>query len=121
MLGFFVVKEWMEGRREMENKSITKLARLFLIIWNISFFLIVWFDYYNEFAFDEYYLFGGLITILIYGIIYISLCNLYKAYRFASSEIGETIFSQVLSFGIADLILYIECCLYKVSGAVNTI
>ena len=37
----------------MENKSITKLARLFLIIWNISLFLIVWLDYYNEFAFDE--------------------------------------------------------------------
>lgn len=95
----------------MENKSITKLARLFLIIWNISLFLIVWLDYYNEYAFDAYHMFGGFISILIYGIIYISLCNLYKAYRFASSEIGETIFSQVLSFGIADLILYVECCL----------
>lgn len=105
------MKEWMEGRRKMENKRITKLARNFLIIWNISLFLIVWLDYYNEFAFDEYHMFGGFISILIYGIIYIALCNLYKAYRFASSEIGETIFSQVLSFGIADLILYVECCL----------
>ena len=95
----------------MENKSITKLARLFLIIWNISLFLIVWLDFYNDYAFDVYHMYGGFISILIYGIIYISLCNLYKAYRFASSEIGETIFSQVLSFGIADLILYIECCL----------
>ena len=36
----------------MENKSITKLAKLFLKIWNISLFLIVWLDYYNDFAFD---------------------------------------------------------------------
>ena len=95
----------------MENKSITNNAKRFLTVWNISLFLSVWFGYYNEYTFDTFYVLGGILSIVIFAIIYLSLCNLYKAYRIASSEIGETIFSQVLSFGIADFILYAECCL----------
>ena len=103
--------EDLQREKEMEDKRITKLARLLLIIWNIAIFTMVWLFYYNKYAFNKYYAYGGIMSVLIYGIIYISLCNLYKAYRFASSEIGETIFSQVLSLGLADLILYFECCL----------
>lgn len=39
------------------------------------------------------------------------MCNLYKAFRIASTSIGDTVFGQTISFGIADLILYVECCL----------
>lgn len=95
----------------MENKRVTNTAKFILNVWNIGLFAIVWFGFYNRHAFDTHLINGGLITILIYGIIYVALCNLYKAHRIASSEIGETVFSQVLSFGIADLILYVECCL----------
>ena len=71
----------------------------------------MWFGYYNDYAFDSYSVLGGILSGVVFAIIYLSLCNLYRAYRIASSEIGETIFCQVLSFGIADLILYGECCL----------
>lgn len=95
----------------MENKRFTNGAKFILNVWNIGLFATVWFGYYNRHTFDTYIINGALITILIFAIIYTSLCNLYKAHRIASSEIGETVFSQVLSFGIADLILYVECCL----------
>lgn len=95
----------------MENKRVTNGAKFILNVWNVGLFAGVWFLFYNSYTFDTHRLNGGLITVLIYMFIYTSLCNLYKAHRIASSEIGETVFSQVLSFGIADLILYVECCL----------
>ena len=95
----------------MENKRVTNGAKFILNVWNIGLFAAVWFGFYNLHTFDTHQIKGGLVTVLIYMFIYTSLCNLYKAHRIASSEIGETVFSQVLSFGIADLILYVECCL----------
>lgn len=95
----------------MENKRVTNCAKLILNIWNIGLFAAVWLGFYNHYAFNTYKINGALVTTVIYALIYTSLCNLYKAHRIASSEIGETVFSQVLSFGIADLILYVECCL----------
>lgn len=95
----------------MERKSITNTAKFIISTWNIGLFIAVWVAFYNAYAFDFYHLYGGLASSVIYLIIYLALCNLYKAFRIASTNLGEVIFAQVISFGIADLILYAECCL----------
>lgn len=95
----------------MERKEISNCAKSILQIWNIGFFAYIWMIYYNAYTFDKYWQPGGVITIFLYIVLYNCLCNIYKAFRFASSSIGETVFSQVISFGISDLIFYIQCCL----------
>lgn len=95
----------------MENKKVTNTAKFILNVWNIGLFAGIWYLFYNSYTFETYTIPGALVSILVYTIIYTSLCKLYKAHRIASSEIGETVFSQILSFGIADIILYVECCL----------
>lgn len=95
----------------MEKKNITNAARTLLVLWNIGLFAIVWSLYYNGYTFESYRKLGGIVSCLIYGIIYLFLCHLYKSFRIASMQIGETVFSQVLCFGMADLVLYVECCL----------
>lgn len=95
----------------MERKSITNTAKLIISSWNIGLFVVVWVSFYNAYAFDFYHLYGGIASSILYMIIYLALCNLYKAFRIASTNLGEVIFAQVISFGIADLILYAECCL----------
>lgn len=95
----------------MENKNITNTAKLALYIWNIGLFMLVWIFYYNAYTFQSYLTTGAVITCIIYGFIYGSLCNLYQAFRIASTEIADTAFSQTIAFGVADLILYVECCL----------
>lgn len=72
---------------------------------------MVWALYYNNYTFDKYRLYGGIVSCVIYAIVYLALCNLYQAFRIASVSIGDTAFGQTISFGVADLILYIECCL----------
>lgn len=95
----------------MNDKRITNTTKFILCLFNIGFFAIVWCGYYNSFTFDKYLIPGGIVSCIIYAIVYISMCNLYKAFRIASTSIGDTVFGQTISFGIADTILYVECCL----------
>lgn len=95
----------------MERKSITNTAKFIVSVWNIGLFITIWFAYYNEYTFDRYWFYGGLVSCLVYSIIYLAFCNVYKAFRIASTNIGEIVFAQVISYGFADLILYVECCL----------
>ena len=95
----------------MEKKHVTHMARNVLELWNIGVFPGAWMGCYNAFVFDTYWKLGGRITVFLFFTVYNMLCNLYKAFRIASSSMGDTIFSQVVSFGIADLLFYVECCL----------
>lgn len=95
----------------MENKTITNTAKLCLHIWNMGLFGAIWNLYYNAFAFQKFWFAGSIISCVVYGFIYYALCNLYQGFRIASTNIPEVVFSQAIAFGVADLILYVECCL----------
>lgn len=95
----------------MNDKRITNTTKFILCLFNIGLFSIIWFGFYNGYTFDKYRIPGGFMSCVIYGIIYLSMCSLYKAFRIASTSIGDTVFGQTISFGAADVILYVECCL----------
>lgn len=95
----------------MERKTITRNSKLCLAIWNIGLFGLVWGSYYNDFVYEERYVLGMGFSIVMYGVLYYFLCNLYKGFCIASHQVGETVFSQFLGFGIADLFLYLQGCL----------
>ncbi|WP_408070381.1 sugar transferase [Butyrivibrio sp. JL13D10] len=97
----------------MKSKRVTHTAKFFVMLWNIGLFAYIWCMYYNQNAFQTYYVLGGIISIIVYVFIYNGLCNLYNAFRIASSSIAEMVLSQTISFGIADLILYVECNLIR--------
>lgn len=59
------------------------------------------------------YLLGMAFSTVLYGTLYMFLCNLYKGFRIASNQIGETVFSQFLGFAIADFFLYLQGCLIR--------
>ncbi len=91
----------------MKSKRVTHTAKALVMLWNVGLFALVWCLYYNPRAFQTYYVLGGIISIIIFLFIYNGLCNLYNAFRIASSSITEMVLSQAISFGIADLILYV--------------
>lgn len=102
----------------MEKKNITNTAKLILNIWNVGLFTAVWVLFYNAYTFQKFWALGGVMSCVIYWFIYYALCNLYQAFRIASSEIADSTFSQTIAFGAADLVLYVECCLIH-NGYVN--
>jgi exopolysaccharide biosynthesis polyprenyl glycosylphosphotransferase len=95
----------------MERKNITNTAKFIISAWNIGLFVAVWVGFYNDYTFDKFWRAGAIMSCIIYAIIYLAMCNVYKAFRIASTNIGEIVFAQVVAFGLADLILYVECCL----------
>ena len=95
----------------MENKRVTHTARLILRIWNCGLFAVVWFLFYNAYMFDTYRVRGVIFSVVCFLAIYTILCDVYKAFRIASTSIGEIVLSHFISFATADLILYVECCL----------
>ncbi len=97
----------------MKSKRVTHTAKFFVMLWNIGLFAYIWCMYYNRYAFQTYYVLGGIVSIIVYVFIYNGLCNLYNAFRIASTSIAEMVLSQTISFGIADLILYVECNLIR--------
>lgn len=70
----------------------------------------IWISYYNLYAFRTHRLIGGTVSLLLYYVIYSRLVRIYRADKVAQYSIGETVFSQLLAFGISDLIFWVECC-----------
>lgn len=91
--------------------SIVSMARFFITVYIVGMFTLVWHFYYSNFMFETYKTLGSIVMVILYAIIYTALANLYKAFKIGAYQIGETIFSQVLSFSCADLLLYVQCCL----------
>lgn len=106
------------GKHFESKRKVLTASRIVITLFQIMVFGCVWFAYYNFFAFRSHRIMGGIVTLFLYYIIYDSLARLYKAFKVGQFTIGETLFSQLLSFGIVDLIMYVECCLIA-RGYVN--
>lgn len=91
----------------LKDRRITQAAKALLILLNVGLFAFVWLAYYNKYAFRTHRPEGAVGALLAYYVIYLWLSKLYRGYAIASSSIEETVLSQAISFGIADLALYI--------------
>lgn len=95
---------------QRKNRMFT-ISKKILTFYVVMLFVAVWFGYYNFYAFRTGRILGGIISVLIYFIVYSYFSKLYKAFKIGTYQITEIIFSQFLAIGLADTILYIECCL----------
>ncbi|MCM1173554.1 MAG: exopolysaccharide biosynthesis polyprenyl glycosylphosphotransferase [Blautia sp.] len=96
----------------MEEKDglVTKSKKI-VNIYIVFMFALVWLCYYNRFVFGMNRTAGGAVSVFIYFIIYNYFAKLYRAYKIGTYKITEIIFSQILAIGLADTVLYVECCL----------
>lgn len=98
--------------------AFLKIIKGLIPFWNVIIFCYVWALFYNGQVYTEFRIETMLISVFLYLVIYIALGNLYNAFKIGTYKITELIFSQFLAFGIADLCLYLECCLIH-SGVVD--
>lgn len=96
----------------MEEKDrLVMRSKKIVNIYIVLMFAVVWFCYYNQFVFGVNRIAGGIISVFIYFVVYNYFAKLYRAYKIGTYKITEIIFSQVLAIGMADTVLYVECCL----------
>lgn len=103
------MKERHRNNRSRKN-HFSRISSLSIAMIQLVMFGYIWISYYNFYAFRSHRVSGGIASLLIYYIIYSRLVRIYRADKVAQYSIGETVFSQLLAFGIADLVLYVECC-----------
>lgn len=94
-----------------ENRRITHVASAIIKALMTAAFVAVWLLYYNSIAFRTHQALGAAAAILVWLIFYLKFCQTYRSFKIASYSIGETAFTQFLSIGFADLILYVAACL----------
>ncbi len=94
-----------------EKDSLVAKSKKIVNVYIVFLFAVVWFCYYNQFVFGVNRMAGGVVSVLIYFIIYHYFAKLYRAYKIGTYKVTEIIFSQFLAIGIADTVLYVECCL----------
>lgn len=97
--------------RRSKSRNAVSIMKLIINFFVAGLFCTVWSLYYNSFAFHTLKTLGVIIMTVLFLIVYNGMARLYKAFKVDSYQIGEIVFSQMLSFGIADLIMYTECCL----------
>lgn len=101
----------MIERGQNENRKITDIAAVVIALFTFACFCAVWLLYYNGFAFRTHRFAGAIASLIIYYILYRKFADIYSAFKIASFHIVETAFAQGLSFGLADLLLYVGACL----------
>lgn len=94
-----------------ENRNITHTASAIMIALMTGTFAAVWLLFYNQIVFRTHQELGTIAFIFVWFALYIKFAQTYCAFKIASSSIFDTAFSQFLSVGFADLILYIAGCL----------
>ena len=103
------MKERHQKNRTRKN-HFSRISSASIVLLQLVMFGFIWISYYNLFAFRTHRLTGGLVSLLLYYAIYSRLVRIYRADKVAQYSIGETVFSQLLAFGITDLVFYVECC-----------
>ena len=97
---------------------LLKTMKSMIPFWNI--FCYVWVLYYNEQTFSNLWKQGVIISVFLYTVIYLAFGKLYHAFKIGTYRVSELIFSQLLSFGIADFCMYLESSLMH-HGFVNVL
>lgn len=97
---------------------LLKTMKSMIPFWNIMIFCYVWVLYYNEQTFSNLWKQGVVISAFMYMIVYLAFGKLYHAFKIGTYRVSELVFSQLLSFGIADFCMYLESCLMH-HGFVN--
>ncbi len=91
--------------------TLLRIIKGMVPFWNIMIFCYVWVLYYNERMLSDFWKQTMCISVFLYLVIYMAFGKLYHAFKIGTYKISELVFSNLLSFGIADLCLYLECCL----------
>lgn len=103
------MKERHQQNRTRKN-HFSRISSASIVLLQLLMFGYIWISYYNLYAFRTHRLIGGTVSLLLYYVIYSRLVRIYRADKVAQYSIGETVFSQLLAFGISDLIFWVECC-----------
>jgi len=74
-------------------------------------FALCWFFFYEKNILMPFNGRGDLVVVLLFALLYIIFCNIYKGFSISLMRISELLYSQALAALMADAVLYIVICI----------
>ncbi len=96
--------------KNKKHDVILTMIKATCILLNIALFAVCWGMYYKNQILIPFYNKGNLVVILIYCLIYFYFLRVYEALLISMKRIRDLVFSQFLSIGFTDAIIYIIIC-----------
>lgn len=93
--------------KKMKRDLVLRCVKGLSLLLIVGAYAASWYGYYAPNLLHPYYRRGNWVFIALFTVIYIFLSRVYEAYLITTNRITETIYSQVLSFLIADGIMFI--------------
>lgn len=84
-----------------------RAAKLVNIIIMIAPFIFVWYKYYADKLWVDFYMRGHWLVIMLYMLLYFLIGRIYDAFKMSYNSHGEMIYSQLLSLFEVNFIMYI--------------
>lgn len=91
----------------VKNTLLLRLAKLSNVLLIMIPFAACWYSYYAPHLYSPFFRRGNWAVIALFVVIYVTYVKVYDAFSVSTSRIAELIYSQILSVGFADVILYI--------------
>ncbi|MGL6294110.1 sugar transferase [Eubacterium aggregans] len=105
----------------MQRKDIISLIqfilKLVLLTLVVSAFAWVWYQFFAEAPYVQYYRRGNWIVIFMYAVIYYGMCKIYSSFRVGYFSLPELLFNQIIALILANIIIYVFTCLVTLSLA----
>lgn len=93
--------------KRLKKDIVLRCVKVLSLLLIVAAYAGSWYGYYADHLLHPYYRKGNLVFIALFAVIYIFLARVYEAYMISTNRVAETIYSQILSFMIADGVMYI--------------
>jgi len=93
------------------KKSITNTSKYLTTFLIAVLFAIIWYNEYNNIAYRSHRDIGFVGTVVGWIFVYLWICSIFRAFAIASSGVGDSVITQIICIGFADLVSFIFVCL----------
>ncbi len=93
------------------KKSITNTSKYLTTFLIAVLFAIIWYNEYNNIAYRSHRDIGFVGTVVGWIFVYLWICSIFRAFAIASSSVGDSVITQIICIGFADLVSFIFVCL----------
>ncbi len=100
-----------QGKRALKHNILLFLKLLNVILVTAP-FVCCWYWYYSKQIVDSLYTGVGILTIVLYMIVYFKFTQIYDALLVSLNRISELIYSQILSALFSDGIIYLVIAVF---------
>ena len=90
------------------RRCIILLLQAIIIVAQTYTFWHFWDTYYSEGLTRMFFFKGHIVIVFLYALLFGVFANVYGAFQISRLRFGDMVFSQILSFGFVNVVMYLQ-------------